>query len=139
MINRLLLDTHALIWIVHDDPIARTAREAVIAAGGSGTLFISAATAWEIGFIASKPSLLRIIGQDARAWFARAVDATGAEIVDLTAALLLDLSVLPEPLHRDPADRMIIATARARDLTIVTRDRAILDYADAGHVRALAC
>lgn len=139
MTDGLLLDTHALIWIVHGDAVAGPAREAVISAGRSGVLFVSAATAWEIGFLASKPSLLRIIGQDARAWFSRAIDATGAEIVDLTAALLLDLSVLPEPLHRDPADRMIIATARARDLTLVTRDRAILDYADAGHVRAIAC
>jgi PIN domain nuclease of toxin-antitoxin system len=47
--------------------------------------------------------------------------------------------MLPGPVHGDPADRILIATARALDLTIVTRDSAILDYSARGHVRALPC
>jgi PIN domain nuclease of toxin-antitoxin system len=49
--------------------------------------------------------------------------------------LRLPLAVPP----RDPADRIIAATARAFDMTLVTRDRPLLDYADAGHLKALAC
>ena len=52
---------------------------------------------------------------------------------------LEDVNELPELTHRDPTDRMLIATARAHDLTLITRDRAILAYAAAGHVRAVAC
>ncbi len=63
----------------------------------------------------------------------------GVVLEDLTADILIDSSLLPTPIHGDPADRIIIATARALDLTIVTRDRLILDYAADGHVRALAC
>jgi PIN domain nuclease of toxin-antitoxin system len=46
---------------------------------------------------------------------------------------------LPGPLHNDPADRLLITTARALDIPIVTRDRRILDYARAGAVAAVAC
>ncbi|MNF14334.1 hypothetical protein D3C80_2165180 [compost metagenome] len=48
-------------------------------------------------------------------------------------------SNLLQPVHNDPIDRILIATAREYDLTIITRDRAILDYGAAGHVRTLAC
>jgi PIN domain nuclease of toxin-antitoxin system len=52
---------------------------------------------------------------------------------------MIDVGELPDLAHRDPTDRMLIATARAHDLILVTRDRAILAYAAAGHVRAVAC
>jgi PIN domain nuclease of toxin-antitoxin system len=48
-------------------------------------------------------------------------------------------SKAPGDVHRDPADRFLVATARALDIPIVTRDAAILAYASAGHVRALRC
>jgi PIN domain nuclease of toxin-antitoxin system len=63
----------------------------------------------------------------------------GVQAQQLTPDILIESSLLPGQLHGDPADRIIIATARALDLTVVTRDRHILDYADKGHVRALAC
>ena len=60
-------------------------------------------------------------------------------LADLTPAIFIDSSFLPGQPPRDPADRIIIATARENDLTILTRDRLILEYAKAGNVRALAC
>jgi transcriptional regulator with XRE-family HTH domain len=56
-----------------------------------------------------------------------------------TAGFLIDSSFLPGDFHDDPADRIIVATARAFDLTVVTRDRAILAYARQGYVLALPC
>lgn len=72
-------------------------------------------------------------------WFDRILSTGGLKLAPLTPDIFADASFLPEPLHRDPADRIIIATARALDLTIVTRDDLILRYAAQGHVRALAC
>lgn len=63
----------------------------------------------------------------------------GAEVTNVSLQVLVASSFLPQPIHGDPADRIIIATARERDLTIITRDRAILSYGNAGHVRTLAC
>jgi PIN domain nuclease of toxin-antitoxin system len=63
----------------------------------------------------------------------------GATVVDVGLPVLVTYSFLPQPIHNDPADRIIIATAREHDLTIITRDRAILAYGAAGHVKTLAC
>ena len=57
----------------------------------------------------------------------------------LTSAIALATAELPNPLHDDPADRLLIATARDLDVPLVTRDARILAYAAAGHVRAIAC
>ena len=74
-----------------------------------------------------------------KAWFARLIAQPEVELAELSPEIFTDASFLPGNIHNDPADRIIIATARALDLTIVTRDRLILDYGKAGHVRVLAC
>ena len=53
--------------------------------------------------------------------------------------IAIEAAMLPGDFHRDPADRLLVATARLLDLTIVTSDAKILAYAAAGHVRAIAC
>lgn len=74
-----------------------------------------------------------------RIWFARLLALPGVKLADLTTDVLFASCDLPWATHPDPADRIIIATAREYGLRIVTRDRRILDYADKGHVMALAC
>ncbi len=75
----------------------------------------------------------------ASAWFEDVVQTVGAEVVDASVPILIGSSFLPGSIHNDPTDRIIIATAREHDLTIITRDRAILAYGAAGHVKTLAC
>ena len=65
-------------------------------------------------------------------------EAALAEI-PVTSDIFITSSFLPQPIHKDPIDRILIATAREHDLTIITRDRAILAYGAAGHVKTLAC
>ena len=57
----------------------------------------------------------------------------------ITPEIAIDSSLLPGPLHNDPADRLIIATARHLGAAIVTRDRRMFDYAEAGFVDILRC
>ncbi len=72
-------------------------------------------------------------------WFDILLTELGFELAELTPGILIDSSFLPSSVNSDPVDRILIATARANDFTIVTRDQKILDYADKGHVRAMAC
>ena len=60
-------------------------------------------------------------------------------LAPLTPEIAIDSSFLPAPLHNDSADRLLIATARALQMPIVTRDRRILAYAQTGAVAAIAC
>ena len=135
----LLLDTHALIRVVLNEPVDAEARSRVNDAVVARNLFVSAATAWELGMIIRKPGVATLLGRSLTDWFHDAIAVTRSMTLPLDADLMLSIAGLPEPLHRDPADRMLIATARVHDLTLVTRDQAILDYAALGHVKAIAC
>lgn len=136
--TRLLLDTCAIIWIAQDEPIRPEARQAMREAWEAGLgVSVSPISAWELGLLSAKGKLPTT--QSAGATFGAVLSTAGIKVEALTPGLLIDASFLPGTLHRDPADRILITTARSLDLTIVTRDRLILDYAAQGHVRAIAC
>lgn len=100
-------------------------------------LNVSAMSAWEIGMLIAKGRLPT--KKNALSWFADFVKDADVAVLDVTPQLLVESSFLPTPVHNDPTDRILIATAREYDLTIITRDRAILAYGAAGHVKTLAC
>ncbi len=72
-------------------------------------------------------------------WFNDFVKSGLVGVEAATPEILVASSSLPKPIQNDPTDRILIATARENDLTIITRDRAILAYGAAGHVKVLAC
>ncbi|MBW8734165.1 MAG: type II toxin-antitoxin system VapC family toxin [Asticcacaulis sp.] len=134
----LLLDTCACIWISEDAPLSELAVDALNEAWRTGNdVRISPLTAWEIGMLMARGRLTSRLSP--RAWFHRLAGVDGVALAELSPDILLESNALPGEPPRDPADRIIIATAREIGLTIVTRDKLILDYADQGHVLALAC
>ena len=73
-----------------------------------------------------------------KAWF-RELSEAGVRIAPLTPEVMIDSSFLPGNLHRDPADRILAATAREFGYRLMTRDRPLLAYAEAGHLQAIPC
>ena len=132
----LILDTCAAIWIVSGARLDPEAEDAIKRARRAGeVIYVSAITAWEVGLLAMKGRFASPLPPGRRL----ACMLHQCRLSELTPAVLIDSSFLPGRPPRDPSDRIIIATAREHDLTVVTRDRLILDYAGAGNVRALAC
>ncbi|GLQ53200.1 PIN domain-containing protein [Devosia nitrariae] len=124
--------------MAQDQPVADTAREQIGDALSNGDgISISPITAWEIGLLSRRGRLNAALSP--HSLFERLTSLVGVRVEPLVPSILIDSSFLPGEFHNDPADRIIVATARALELTIVTRDRAILDYARQGHVLALAC
>jgi PIN domain nuclease of toxin-antitoxin system len=141
-LSLLLLDTCAVIWVAQGAPVVPEARAAIREAARLGELYVSPASAWEIGLLARPrrggapgPQFL----PDPQAWFAAFMARPGVRLAALTPEIAIDVSYLPGDFHNDPADRMIVATARRLGAAVVTRDQKILDYAQVGHVAALAC
>ena len=133
----LVLDTCALIWLVNNDPMRPASIQRIGEAGRSGVVIVPAVTRFEIGILARKGRIVLEGGLEA--WLERAATLPGSRIEPLTGDMALDAARLPEPIHNDPADRFVIATARAYQAAVVTRDRAILAYGRTGNVRVLRC
>lgn len=133
----LLLDTCAAIWIVADQ-ISPSASDALTAAWHSSVpTYVSPITAWEIGLLAASG---RFKSPDPPArWFQRVLDLPNLRLAELPPRVLFESSLLPGSPPRDPADRIIAATARDFGLTVMTRDRALLEYAREGYLNAVAC
>ncbi len=134
----ILLDTCAVIWLSEDQPIKAEATALLNAAHTQGALtYISSITAWEIGLLASRERLKLLITP--QKWFARLFDSPGVTLANLSPELLIASSFLPGKPPRDPADRIISATARDLGATLMTRDSALLNYAKQGHLNVVAC
>ena len=133
-----LLDTCAAIWIMNGDPLRDpAATELPQALERNGRLVISPITAWELATLVAKKKILLTLRPEV--WFSKLCDLPGVTLVDMPPSVLIASTSLPGKTPADPADRILIATAREFDYTLVTRDRLLLKYASSGYVRAMAC
>jgi len=138
----LLFDTHALLWFVRDDPMTQEALDAVKAAQDAGALYASAITAWELGVADLKRTNRPELGMAPGAWFRRALRLTGAKLATITPAISAEAASVPAIYGRgDPGDCFLIATARLRHLSLVTRDGPILQLAAArpSYIKVVEC
>lgn len=130
----LLLDTNALIWFVEEAPLEDTALFAIGQAQQANRLFVSPITAWEAALAVRKRNPARrpnLAGVDAASWFRHARRRTGARLAPITSSVALEAARVPETYGLgDPGDCFIIATARVKGLTVVSRDVPMTDLAD---------
>lgn len=142
----ILLDTHALYWLVSGVDIL--AEQALVAIGenqAAGTLFVSPITAWELSVasqksrIAGRPHL----GEDSPArWFREAVAATEAKVIAIKQRISCEAAqIVVATGHKDPGDCFLMATARMRKLRFVTRDGIIQQIAAAypNYIELILC
>jgi PIN domain nuclease of toxin-antitoxin system len=122
---RLLLDTHALLWWLSDDPaLGRRARRAI--ADTKNTVLVSAASAWEISTkvrLGRLPSAAHLAAD-----FETSMATEGFELLCISPAQGIRAGLLPGP-HKDPLDRMLIAQAQAENLPIVSNETVFDTYA----------
>ena len=134
----LLLDTCAAIWISEEQPLAREALAAIERSHRSGEfVYVSPITAWEIGLLVSRGKLTSPMSP--QRWFERFLEAPRVRLADMSPEILIASSFLPGTSPRDPADRILAATARECGYRLMTRDTPLLTYARQGHLQALAC
>ncbi|MBD05511.1 MAG: PIN domain nuclease [Gemmatimonadetes bacterium] len=133
-----LLDTHIWIWwMIGADPLRSSpARERIARAIDEESARVSVISLWEVGMLEAHKRISLTV--DVETWTRQALSSPGLSLAPLTPDIALASSRLPGEIHGDPADRMLIATARSLGATLVTRDRRILEYSQAGHVTTLA-
>ncbi len=130
----MLLDTHTLVWYVEgSQKIGTATREAVRLGSLDNQVLVSAITPWEIALLVSKKRLL--LSSDVMDWVNEVLAKPGVSLVPLEPKIAVASTRLPFDMHLDPADRILVATARRFGATLVTADRALLDLAVQGYFK----
>jgi len=118
-----LLDTHTAIWFLNgDDALSQTAKRLIL--DPSNRKFISIASAWEL---AIKISLGKLEFTGKSAGFTLLAQTNGFIVIPIETAYLTVVELLPS-IHRDPFDRILIATAMVENMTLVSSDKDIARY-----------
>ena len=136
MINqpRYLLDTHVWLWFVAGDTTLKPKIRALInTAIQEGELYLSSISFWEVSMLVAKKRI--VLNCPSLDWIQQA--AAKLQVIHLTAAISVDSCELPDDFHGDPADRMIVASARVENLVLLTRDNNILKYSKKNHVQTV--
>jgi PIN domain nuclease of toxin-antitoxin system len=119
-------------WVTEDRRLSRPARRAIDRAQARDSLALSLISVWEVAKKVEKVHLL--LDRPVDTWLDLATTRPGLRLAELTRPILTESCRLPAPFHGDPADQIIVATARDLDAAIVTKDVQIRSY---GHVRSV--
>jgi len=133
--NFLLLDTHVWLWFARGnaDRLADGARLQIEDATYQGKLAVSAITVWEIAMLEVKDRIT--LGAPCEKWVANALKLPGLRLIGPEPETAIASTRLPGKFHPDPADHILVATARALDATLSTVDERIIAYGKAGYLR----
>jgi PIN domain nuclease of toxin-antitoxin system len=122
----VLLDTHIFVWWINEDPQLKPDHAAAIATAQPSGIEVSIISCWEIAKLVEYQRLL--LSMPVLDWLNAALAYPGVRVLPLTPEIVVDSTQLPGSFHKDPADQMIVATARVCGLPLMTMDGKILLY-----------
>lgn len=123
----ILLDTHAWVWwVTKDRRLSKKAFQAIDHAARHEGVSLSVISVWEVAKKIEKKQLG--LDRPLRQWMEQALGEPGLLLVELTPAILIESCELPQPFHGDPADQIIVASARHHRAVLVTKDQNLRRY-----------
>jgi PIN domain nuclease of toxin-antitoxin system len=132
-IAMIVLDTHIWVWWVHEDERLTQAQREAITANETDTVGVSAISCWEIARLVEYGRLE--LPSPLEEWFEQALHYPGVQLLALTPEIAVESTRLPGEFHRDPADQIIVATARVYGCSLVTSDDKLLNYSHVTTIR----
>lgn len=122
----IVLDTHIWVWWVNESAeLTAGQRQALQAHIGAG-LGVSIISCWEVAKLVERGRLQLTLPVER--WLERALALPGVRLLELTPRIVVESTQLPGEFHRDPADQLIVATARIYDVPLLTADGKVLAY-----------
>jgi PIN domain nuclease of toxin-antitoxin system len=122
----ILLDTHVWWWALNEPKKLSNKAYKIIKENPPDKRAIASISMWEFSMMVKTGKVEIKIPTDQ--WLDQAVNTTGIEVYDLNPKVAAESCNLPGEFHKDPADRIITATARVNDITLITKDKKIIDY-----------
>ena len=122
----IVLDTHVWVWWVHGDTHLPEAYHTFLQARETEGLGLSIISCWEVAKLVECQRLtLPCVIEE---WLDQALSYPNIRLLELTPRIIVESTELPGTFHRDPADQLIVATARVYNCPLVTMDTKILNY-----------
>jgi PIN domain nuclease of toxin-antitoxin system len=128
----ILLDTHTWIWSHSATKLLSDNVKILIKQTQTDQRAIASISIWEFAMMVTKGRINVKI--DPKRWLNNAIGNSGLQVIELTPEIAMESCNLPGDFHKDPADQIIVATARTHNLTLLTKDRKIIEYP---HVKAI--
>ena len=134
--NAILLDTHVWIWYINgSDELNKSVHKTITNSLYNNEVYIAAISLWEVSMLEKRQRI--ILEMPTLEWINKSMELTHIQLSPLTPPIAAESCHLPGKFHDDPADRMIVATARVEGLTVVTRDARILAYSENKYISAI--
>ncbi len=122
----ILLDTHVWIWWINKSKDLSKLSNRTILLEQEPNLGISIISCWEVAKLVERKRLQLTLS--AEQWIYKALNDPRIRLLDLSPRITIESTQLPGSFHRDPADQLIVATARVLEIPLITADQKILDY-----------
>lgn len=123
----IVIDTHVLIWwLDRPEKLSTSAQKAIERSSKEREIIISTISTWEIYLLIKRKKLT--LSQEVDTWVQNVENLRSVFFVPIDNLIASKSVQLPEPIHKDPADRIIIATALINGAPLITNDRRILKY-----------
>lgn len=134
----ILLDTHVWIWLLNGDEQIKNSKclSYIENAVKYSNIRISAISVWEVGMLESKGRIK--FPMDCLDWVNKALDAPGISLVPITPEIAIESSRLPGKFQGDPADRIIVSTARKLGAILITQDKNIILYSKNKYLKVIS-
>ncbi|WP_341789155.1 MULTISPECIES: type II toxin-antitoxin system VapC family toxin [unclassified Rickettsia] len=137
MNNTLVLDTHVLLWsLLQPKELSDDIKHKINLAQENSQLFLSSISLWEIAMLSFKKRIN--IYEPIKDFLNSITDINGLAIKDISSEIAAESISLMDDFHGDPADRIIVATAKCLGATLLTRDQKILTWAKLGHIKSIS-
>jgi len=133
----IVLDTHVWIWVIEGDrnALSHAAIKVIAKAAQDGAVCVSAISVWELAMLEARGRVT--LSRPVEEWARAALGAPGVRLLPLSPEMAIDSTRLPGAVHGDPADRILMASARVLGWRLATCDSRILSYAAEGHLSVL--
>lgn len=129
----IILDTHIWIWWVHGDAALPDSTRALLDSAEQTGIGVSAISCWEVAKLVERQRLA--LPCPVTDWMQQALSYPGVRLLELSPRICVESTQLPGIFHRDPADQIIVATARVLNAPLVTVDAKILAYSHVPQLR----
>lgn len=124
----VLLDTHIWIHLQSGSPrLSKAALNAIDNAAATRSVYVPLISVWEITMLTVKKRLQ--LDRPVRQWVEDAFEKPGLQLLPMTTDIAIEAALLSAPMHKDPTDRMIVASAQVEHLTLITCDKPMIAFA----------